>query len=315
MASPPVNAPPASLEDIVAAAVKRSGPPPKVAIARSANAFVLRSAMLAKERGLAEPVLIGDPRQTAEKAMEAGLDISGVRLIDMPDDVLAVDEAIRLFKEGEVSLIMKGLVSTNVLLKAVLDKQKGLPPKGILSHVAVFAPPGLGRLVLLTDAAVNIKPTLQRKVEIVKNAVEVARRLGIKRPRAAMLAATEKVNYPAMPATLDAELAARMSEQGEFGDAVVAGPLSLDLAISPESARNKGVDNPVAGRADILCAPDIESGNILYKSLTTFLKTDIAGVVAGCEAPIVVPSRGDSERSKFYSLALAVYLAFKGETS
>ncbi len=311
---PPVpETPLPSLDAILQAAVSRDGPPPKVAIARSANAFVLRSAMLAKSRGLAEPVLIGDPVQTAQKAREAGLDISGVPMIPMPDDVMAVDEAIRLFKAGEVSLIMKGLVSTNILLKAVLDKQKGLPPKGILSHVAVFAPPGLGRLILLTDAAVNIKPNLQRKVEIVKNALEAARRLGMRRPRVAMLAATEKVNYPAMPATLDAQLVARMSEQGEFGDAIVAGPLSLDLAISPEAARNKGVDNPVAGRADILCAPDIESANILYKSLTTFLNTEMAAVVAGCEAPIVVPSRGDSERSKLYSLALAVYLSSQGE--
>jgi phosphate butyryltransferase len=304
--------PPKSLDELVEAVSRASGPMRKVAIARSANAFVLRSALYAHKRGLAEPIFIGDAGQTLEKARECGLDLTGFRLIDVADDAEAVNEAVRLYKTCEASLIMKGLVSTNILLKAVLDKEKGVPPKGILSHVAVFAPPDMNRLMLMSDAGVNIKPTLQRKVEIVKNALAVARKLGIEAPRVAMLAATEKVNYPAMPATLDAELAARMAEQGEFGDAVVAGPLSLDLAVALDAARNKGVDNPVAGRADILCVPDIESGNILYKSLSTFLRLDMAGVVVGSGVPIVVPSRGDSERSKFYSLALAVFLSEQG---
>ena len=163
--------------------------------------------------------------------------------------------------------------------------------------------------MLLTDAGVNIRPNLQRKMDILKNAMAVARALSIRQPRAAILAATEKVNFPAMPATLDADLLAKMGAAGEFGAALVAGPMALDVAVSPRSARIKGVDNPVAGRADILVAPDIECGNVLYKSLNTFSRAEMAGIVVGSGVPMVVPSRGDSDRSKLSSLALAAYLA------
>jgi phosphate butyryltransferase len=200
-------------------------------------------------------------------------------------------------------------VPTATLLRAVLDRELGAAPKGILSHVTLFEEPGSGRLMLLTDPAVNIRPNLQRKVEIVRNAVAVARRLGMARPRVAMLAATEKVNFPAMPATLDADLLAKMGAQGEFGDARVAGPMALDVALSAQAAAFKGVDNDVAGHADILVAPDIESGNVLYKSLSTLLGLDMAGVVVGSRVPVVVPSRGDSPRTKLLSLALAAFLA------
>jgi len=163
--------------------------------------------------------------------------------------------------------------------------------------------------MLLTDAGVNIRPNLQRKMDILKNAIGVARALGIQQPRAAILAATEKVNFPAMPATLDADLLSKMAADGVFGDALVAGPLALDLAVSKASALLKGVDNPVAGHADILLTPDIESGNILHKALSTLLNIPIASVVVGSSAPVVVPSRGDSQRSTLTSIALAVYLA------
>lgn len=282
---------------------------PIVAIARCADDYVLRAGVEAARQGLARPLFIGHRDKALATAKKHGLDISPYELVHEPDDVRAVRLAVRAYRKGRADLIMKGLVSTSTLLKAVLDKQRGVPPLGVLSHVTVFSPPGEERLMLLTDAGVNISPNLQRKVEIVRNAVAVARVLGMERPKVALLAATEKVNYPAMPATLDADIIAKMAGQGEFGEAEVAGPLSLDLAVSPDAARCKGMNGAVAGCADLLVAPDIESGNILYKSLSAIARVPLASVVVGSEVPVVVPSRSDSEQSKLYAMALAVLLA------
>jgi phosphate butyryltransferase len=283
---------------------------PKVAIARSAEGFVLRAGLEAFARGVAEPVLIGDMAETRRIADERGLDISPFRQIHITDDEQAVFEAVQLFRHGEVQLIMKGLVSTATLLKAVLNKETGVPhPSRILSHVAVFESPLDRRLMIMTDPGVNIAPTLQRKVDILKNALDVARKLGMEEPKAAILAATEKINYPAMPATLDGDILTKMARQGEFGNARVLGPLSLDLAVSREAAATKRFDDPVAGNADILLTPNIEAGNVLYKSLSTLSGCTMAAVVVGSRVPVVVPSRGDSDASKFHSIALASVLA------
>lgn len=291
----------------------------RVAIAPCAEPFVLRAALDAAMLGLAEPVFIGQRERTQAAVRELGGSLAGFEFLDCPDDALAVHRAVELYRQGRVGLIMKGLVPTSTLLKAVLAKDAGLvPPGGILSLASVFdapCPAGEGaapRLMILTDAGVNIRPSLQRKADILKNALAVARALGIAAPRVAVLAATEKVNFPAMPATLDADLLAKMGAEGAFGDARVAGPLALDLAVSPVSARLKGVDSPVAGRADILLAPDIESGNILHKAVSTLLGAPVASVVVGGTVPVVVPSRGDSDRSKLASIALAVFLARQG---
>ena len=166
-----------------------------------------------------------------------------------------------------------------------------------------------GRLIIVTDAGVNIQPTLQRKADILRNGLDVARALGMVRPRVAVLAATEKINYPAMPATLDGDILTKMARKGEFGDVEVLGPLSLDLALSREVAACKRFDSPVAGCADILLTPNIEAGNILYKSLSTLCNCTMASVVAGSRVPVVVPSRGDSDASKLHSIALASLLA------
>ncbi len=304
-----------SLDDLVDA-VKRgcrdcsgSGRMPRVAVARSADDHVLEAGVHAYERGVAEPVFIGEEDLTRAKAKALGLDISGLAVIHAPDDKQAMRQALRLFKSGGAQLIMKGRIDTSSLMRAMLDKEEGVPPDGILSHVAVFQPPGQNRLMLMSDAGVNIKPTMERKAQIIRNALAVARALGMARPKVAIIAATEKVNYPAMPATLDASLLSKLAEQGEFGECDMAGPLSLDIAASPEAAACKGVEHPVAGGADVLIMPAIESGNVLYKSLSTFVKVHLAGVVTGSRAPIVVPSRSDSDKSKFYSLALAAYLA------
>lgn len=305
-----------SLDGLVRAVLERTGggPLPRVAIARSAEGHVLRAGVEAYERGVAEPVLIGDIDETRRIADERGLDISAFRTIDVKDDEKAVFEAVRLFREGEAQFIMKGLVSTAVLLKAVLNKETGVPNPGrILSHISAFESPIDGRLMLMSDPGVNIAPTLQRKQDILRNALDVARRLGMTRPKAAILAATEKINYPAMPATLDGDILTKMARQGEFGDAEVLGPLSLDLAVSREAAACKRFDNPVAGCADILITPNIEAGNILYKALTTLSGCTMAAVVVGSRVPVVVPSRGDTDATKFHSIALASLLAQRSE--
>ncbi|NDV20906.1 phosphate butyryltransferase [Pseudodesulfovibrio sp. JC047] len=289
---------------------------PRVAIARSAEAFVLRAGVEAYERGVAEPVLIGDITETRRIARAYGFDISRFETVHLVDDESAVNEAVRLFRAGEVQLLMKGLVSTAILLKAVLNKTTGVPlPSGVLSHVGVFESPLDGRLMFMTDPGVNITPSLQRKVDILKNVLDVARKLGVRSPRVAVLAATEKINYPAMPATLDGDILTKMARQGEFGDARVLGPLSLDLAVSRESAATKRFDDPVAGNADILLTPNIEAGNILYKSLTTLSGCTMAAVVVGSQVPVVVPSRGDSDASKFHSIALASLLAHRSHVA
>jgi len=315
-----------SLDDITRA-VQAHGGAMRVAIAPCAERFVLRAALDAASLGLAEPVFIGHRERAFAAAESFCPNFADYEFIDCQDDAEAVHKAVELYRDGRAQLIMKGLISTSTLLKAVLAKDAGLvTPGGIMSLVSVFNAPAPAsapeesqtqppRLMLLTDAGVNIRPNLQRKMDILKNALAVARMLGIKQPRAAILAATEKVNFPAMPATLDADLLSKMAGDGAFGDALVAGPLALDLAVSPVSARLKGVDSPVAGHADILLTPDIESGNILHKAISTLLGAPIASVVVGSKAPVVVPSRGDSERSKLASIALAVFLAQQNHTS
>lgn len=297
-----------SLESIVEA-VRKKRRPARVAIAPCAEEFIIRSALAAHNEGIAEPIFIGDRARTLAVAAKHGLDIDGLEFHEENDDKQAVSVAVSYFKEGRADLIMKGLISTSVVLKAILNKQTGIATKGIISLVSAFEAPTGDRLVLLTDPGVNIKPNLQRKADILRNALEVARKLGIEKPKAAILAATEKVNYPAMPATLDADILSKMSAEGAFGDAIVAGPLALDLAISSTAAQCKGIENVVVGCADILLTPEIESGNILYKALTTIAGKTMASVVVGSEVPIVVASRGDSDSSKFNSMALASYLA------
>lgn len=297
--------------DDLAVAVAAAGTKPRVVAAPCAEPKVLNALLDAAERGLATPVLVGDMDATADIVAREGRTLDGVMTEHVTDPAKAVQRAVELIRIGEADVLMKGLVNTDVLLRVVLKRDTGLPTRGILSHVAAFALPGQHRLTLLTDAGVNVRPNFQRKLEIVRNGVDVARGLGIATPRVAMLAATEKVMLPAMPATLDAAMVSRMAEQGEFGDDVtVAGPMALDVAISPEAAASKGcADHPVAGRADILCAPDIEAGNVLYKAITTLAKVDMAGIVAGTSVPLVVPSRGDTARSKYLSIAMACYLA------
>jgi phosphate butyryltransferase len=209
---------------------------------------------------------------------------------------------------------MKGLVDTATFLRAALDRESGLRTNTLLSHVAVFDMKDIGRLLLISDAAVNIAPNLEQKAIIVCNAIRVAHKLGNIRPRVAVLASTETVN-PRIPANVEAAALAKMADRGQITGAIVDGPLALDNAISPDALHDKGIISPVAGCADILISPDIEAGNVLVKAIVYFARHSMAGVVIGAKAPLIVPSRSDTSESKLNSLALGVIMASSGAST
>lgn len=278
----------------------------RVVIAACAEANAVLAGLEAHRQGLAEPVFVGDVERMKTLPELTGTDFSGFECLHEPDTAATLKLSLDLLQEGRAGFLMKGGVKTDVLLRAVLGRKRG---EGLLSHIGVFPHPRQERLLIVTDAGVNISPTLTRKIDIIKNAVDVAKRLGMDPPKVAVLSATEKVSYNDMVSSKDADILARLCRMGIFGDAVVGGPFALDIAVSEEKARAKGVDHPVAGRADILCAPNIVTGNVLYKAVTSLMDLPMAGIVVGAGCPLVVPSRGDSDRSKFYALALAAYLA------
>lgn len=233
--------------------------------------------------------------------------VKGLR-IQRDDDAEAAAEAVAAVRSGEAQLLMKGLLQTPTIMKAVLNRDTGLRTGRALSHACAFEIPGWHKLIFITDIALNVAPDVTRKADIIRNQVAMAQALGIKRPKVAALAAIENVN-PDMPATVDARALQEMAERGELGDCDVQGPLALDLAVSAESGKIKKVSGPVVGDADILLVPDIEAGNILFKGLVYFAKARPAGIIMGAKCPIVLLSRADSADSKLMSIALAVLTA------
>lgn len=296
-----------SLEDILAAA-KSFRRKQVLACAAAEDDAVLKGVGAAVSEGIVEPVLIGDTRKIRGLARSLRVSLAGMRLVHEPDPMAASLAAVKLCREGAAQALMKGMVQTSVILKAVLDRERGLSTGRILSHAAVFAPKGLGRLMILTDAGVNIAPDVARKIEILRNTVALAEGLGMAKPRVAVLAAVEQIK-PEMTATTDAAIITQMAQNGQLDSAVVGGPYALDIAVSPHAAKCKHVPGVVPGRADILLAPDIEAGNILYKALVHFAEMEMATLVLGATVPVVVSSRSDSGPTKLYSIALAMVLA------
>lgn len=231
------------------------------------------------------------------------MSLNGWEVAEAENPGEAATQAVRLVASGKGDILVKGLLQSADLLRAVLNKSNGLTTGRTLSHVGVFRFPESDRFHFVTDAALTISPDLQQKIDIVRNAVDVAHRLGVAQPIAAMLCAIETVN-PEMPATVDAACIAKMADRGAIPGARVEGPLALDNAVSVEAAQHKGITGDLAGRADILVAPNIEAANILYKALIFFAKAEEAGIVMGARCPIVLASRSDSARNKLYSLAL-----------
>lgn len=299
-----------SFNDVIKYAKERG--PKIISVACSQDKEVLIAVDMAKKEGIANAILVGDIEKTKEIAKELNidLDLDGYELIDEKDLAQASLKAVSLVSEGKADMVMKGLVDTSIILKAVLNKEVGLRTGNILSHVAVFDVKGYDRLFFITDAAMNLSPDLQGKKQIIENACVVAHALDIENPKVAAICAKEKVN-PKMQDTVDAKDLEEMCANGDIKGCIVGGPFALDNAVSEEAAKHKGMSHPIAGKADILLAPDIEAGNILYKSLVFFSETKNAGVIVGAKAPIILTSRADSEETKLNSIALGVLMAAK----
>ncbi len=289
-------------------AAAKQGPSRRVAVAVAADADVLAAVCDARKAGIAEVVLVGDAAKIHAIAREHGYDLAGMEVCDVADNLEAARTAVQLVRQGRAHMLMKGLISTADILRAVLDKEQGLRTGRVLSHVAVLEVPTYHKLLFLTDGGQNIAPDVRQKAEILQNAVQVARALGVTLPKAAPICAVEVVN-PKMQATLDAAELAEMAHRGEIANCIVSGPIAFDGAISAEAAAHKGIKSDVAGDVDILLMPDIEAGNILYKTLVYLAGAKVAGLIAGAAAPIVLTSRSDSPEAKLLSIACASVVA------
>ncbi len=281
-----------------------------VAVAVAQDSAVLEAVQAAKERNIANAILVGDEAKIKEIAASLNIDVSGFEIIDEPDMIQASLIAVKLAHDGKADMYMKGLVDTKNFLKSVLDKEVGLRTGSPLSHVAVFDIPGLEQLLFLTDVAFMTYPTLEDKVSIIKNTVPVCKACGVDTPKVAPLAAVKVVN-PKMPATVEAAELTKMNAEGQITDCIVDGPLSLDLAIDPEAALHKGAtDRKIQGDADVLLFPDIHAGNLVYKALVH----TVPGVKNGCiltgtKVPVILTSRSDTFETKVNSIALAAVVA------
>ena len=282
----------------------RKAGPARFVVAQAADGTILEAVAHAVAAGFARPVLVGQRGQIEAAAREQGVDTGGWQFLEAATPAEAAVEAVRCVARGDGDVLVKGFLQTADLLHAVLSHTNGLATGRTLSHVGVFHFEGTDRLLFVTDAAICIAPTLLQKADIVQNAADLAHRLGVADPIAAILCAVETVN-PDMPATMDAAALSKMAERGAIKGVRVEGPLALDNAVSVEAARHKGITSELAGRADILVAPDIEAANILYKALIFFAPCEEAGIVMGARAPFVLASRSDSAQNKMYAMALA----------
>ncbi len=278
------------------------------AIAHPCDAAAIAAAVEAQQRGLITPILVGPQSKIRAAAEAAGLDISSMRIEDTAHSHASAERAVSLVRSGEAQLLMKGSLHTDEFMHAVMAADTGLRTDRRISHVYIMDVPLYPRPILITDAAVNVVPSLADKRDIVQNAIDLAHVLGIDEPRVAVLAPVEVVN-PKLQTTLDAAALSKMAERGQITGGLVDGPLAFDNAISPEAAEEKGIKSAVAGRADILIVPDLVTGNVLAKQLTFLAGADAAAVVVGARVPIVLTSRADSQAVHVASCAVAVLMA------
>ncbi|WP_352419272.1 phosphate butyryltransferase [Proteiniborus sp.] len=297
-----------SFEDVLTLAKNRG--PRTISVSVAQDKEVLLAIKAAYNMGIANAILVGDKNQILKISEEINMDINKFEIIDIKDPIEASRKAVELVSTEKAHIVMKGLVDTSIILKAVLDEEIGLRTGNILSHVAVFNVDTYDKLLLVTDAAMNIAPDLFHKKQIIENAVFLAHSIDIENPKVAVVCAKEKVN-PKMPATVDAGYLVEMNKNDEITGCIVGGPFALDNAISKEAALHKGISHPVAGDADIILAPNIESGNVLYKALAFLARAKNAGIIVGAKAPIVLTSRADSDEAKLNSIALGVLMASK----
>lgn len=295
--------------DAILKIAKEKGPK-TLSVACAQDRDVLKAIDNANKYGISNAVLVGDKEKIQEICLEENIDISKYEVLDIKDNVEASAKAVELVSSGKADIVMKGLVDTAIILKAILNKETGLRTGNILSHVAVFEVKAYPKLLLVTDAAMNIAPDLNTKKQILENSLYVSRALNIDNAKVGVIAAKEKFN-PKMIATIDAVELVKMNLNGQIKDCIVGGPFALDNAVSKEAAKIKGIDHPVAGDVDIMLCPTIEAGNVIYKTLTFLCNAKSAGIIVGAKAPIVVTSRADSEDAKLNSIALSALMAAK----
>jgi phosphate acetyltransferase len=278
------------------------------AVAYPCESSALESALEAGKKRLIEPLLVGPAATIEQVARKAGLDLGHARVVDAPDAHAAARKAVELVREGQAELLMKGSLHTDELLAAVVAREGGLRAGRRISHVFIMDVPTYHKVLVVTDAAINIAPTLEDKVDICQNAIDLVVSLGVARPKLAILAAVETVTSK-MPATIDAACLCKMADRGQITGALLDGPLAFDNAISKQAAKTKKIESEVAGDPDILLAPDLEAGNILAKQLSFLANADSAGLVLGARVPIILTSRADTVRSKIASCAVGVLAA------
>lgn len=295
-----------SLRELVDSATKLGKQ--RIAVAVGQDPDVIESLKVAGEMGLAEGVFVGDEAKIRSMADKAGLKIPASHILHETSESACAQKAIGLVREGKADLLMKGKVSTATLIKSVLDRETGLRTGKHLSQVVVFEVPGWSRLMIMSDAAINIAPTLAQKAEIAKNCIEVAHAIGIPEPKLVPLCALEFVN-PEMPATVDAAALTMMNRRGQITGAYIEGPLALDVPLSEFAADRKNLKSPVAASADIFLHPDIEAANIFYRAVVYFAKGESGGVIIGAKVPIILLSRAESAQTKIHSIAIAAIVA------
>jgi phosphate butyryltransferase len=283
-------------------------PSRRIAVVRADEVETLTAVGEAVRADMVEAVLIGPEKEIRACAEKAGFDLAGMEIVDAPDDAASACRGVELVREGRADALMKGLVATSEYLHPIVDREHGIRAGSLLSHVAVFEVPSYPKLLIVTDAAMVIAPSLEQKVELLKNAVTVAKALGIERAKSTLVCAKE-VPYDKMPCTIEAARMKEMWEKGEIPDCIFDGPLAMDLAVSMESVRIKKIKSDVAGDVDIIVTPDIEAGNILYKTLIFLAGSELGAVIMGARCPVVLTSRADSAESKLCSIALAGVVA------
>lgn len=295
-----------SMHDIVKRAELFS--PKKIVVAVANDEHVMQAVHQAKLAKIVEPLLIGKKTEIIKILNKLDISADDYEIIDITDDTKACEKAVRLISQGKADILMKGLVDTAIILRAALNKEFGLRTPNRISHVSIMEIPTYHKLLLMSDGAMNIAPNVDVKQEIIENAIVVAHALGIKTPNVGIVAAIEKVN-PKMIATIDAQELISRNQNDRIKGCIIGGPFALDNAISKKAAIQKGIEDPMAGDVDLLLMPQIESGNIFYKSLMFLANAKGASIIAGAQKPIVLTSRADSTESKFYSIALAALVA------
>jgi len=283
-------------------------PPAPTAVAHPCDESSLKGAVEAAELGLLMPILVGPVARIEAVAKQSGINIGRYEKVDAPHSHGSAEAAVRLASEGKAEMLMKGSLHTDELMGAVVKKEAGLRTARRISHCFVMDVPALDRVIVITDAAVNIFPTLEDKVDIVQNAIDLVAALGMKQPKVAILSAMETVN-PKVPSTVEAAALCKMADRGQITGGLLDGPLALDNAINLTAAQIKKIDSPVAGKADILVVPNLEAGNVLAKSLSFMAEADAAGIVLGARVPIILTSRADSVTARLASCGVAALVA------